>query len=159
MIHSVPLASSASLGFCGAGKGSGTLGLITRSLLLVSSCDRLRPLLYAASGRSGKISLHLAEACRSGWGSLKILCRLGSAGLQVITKGIRLLVVSLLFVCSASCRVLRLAFMIDSLINLFLYPRSNRIRWSSLALISKKFVLEQIRLSLRARLQGMAVLV
>ena len=50
----------------------------------------------------GKASAHLSEELRQGWRSLKILCRFGSIGLYVTTKGILFISCGSLLSLSAS---------------------------------------------------------
>ena len=75
------------------------------------------------------------------------------------TNGTLLVTQLVVFAASASSLVIRLADMIDSLIGLFLYPRSRRILWRSLALFSKCSFFEQMRRRRNAWLYGMDVFV
>ena len=58
----------------------------------------------------GKASAHLSEELRQGWRSLKILCRFGSMGLYVTTKGILFMSCGSLLSLSASSLEVNVAF-------------------------------------------------
>ena len=59
----------------------------------------------------GKVSAHLSEELRQGWRSLKILCRFGSMGLYVTTKGILFMSCGSLLSLSASSLKVDAAFL------------------------------------------------
>ena len=73
-------------------------------------------------GVFGKASAHLLEELRQGWRSLKILCKFGSMGLCVTTKGILFMSGGSLFSLSASSLEVDVASLWHLLCILFCIP-------------------------------------
>ena len=70
----------------------------------------------------GKASAHLSEELRQGWRSLKILCRFGSMGSYVTTKGILFTSCGSLLSLSASSLEVDVAFLLHLLCILSCIP-------------------------------------